>query len=55
VYRWSALAFVALAVNNLLLFIDIVVLPSVDLLPLRYLSALIAVGLMLYGFVWELD
>ncbi len=52
---WSALAFVALAVNNLLLFVDIVVLPSVNLLPLRYLSALIAVGLMLYGFVWELD
>jgi hypothetical protein len=52
---WSALAFVALAVNNLLLFVDIVLLPDVDLLALRYLSALIAVGLMLYGFVWELD
>jgi hydrogenase/urease accessory protein HupE len=52
---WSALAFVALAVNNLLLFVDIVVLPDVDLLPLRHLSALTAVGLLLYGFVWEID
>jgi uncharacterized membrane protein len=52
---WSALAFVALAVNNLLLFVDIVVLPDISLLPLRHLSALTAVGLLLYGFVWEID
>jgi len=52
---WCALAFVALAVNNLLLFFDVVVLPDVNLLPLRHLSALTAVGLLLYGFVWEPD
>jgi uncharacterized membrane protein len=52
---WSALAFVALAVNNLLLFVDVVVLPEISLLPLRHLSALTADGLLLYGFVWELE
>jgi uncharacterized membrane protein len=52
---WSALAFIALAVSNLLLFIDIVLLPDVDLLPARQLSALAAVGLLLYGFIWEID
>jgi hypothetical protein len=53
---WSALAFVALAVNNLLLFLDVVILPdSISLLPYRHLSALTAVGLLLYGFVWEVD
>lgn len=53
---WSALSFVALAVSNLLLFIDIVVLPTeIDLLPARQLSALGAVGLLLYGFIWEID
>jgi hypothetical protein len=52
---WCALGFVALSLNNLLLFIDIVILPDTDLLPLRDLSALTAVGLLLYGFVWELD
>lgn len=53
---WSALAFVALAVNNLLLFFDVVILPdSIDLRPLRDLSALAGVALLLYGFIWEID
>lgn len=53
---WSTLCFVALAVNNLLLFIDVVVLPTqVDLLPFRQLSALAGVGVLLYGFIWDAD
>jgi uncharacterized membrane protein len=52
---WSALGFVALAVNNLLLFVDIVLLPDINLLPLRHLTALVAVVLLLYGFIWEMD
>ena len=52
---WSALALVALAVNNLLLFVDIVLLPDIDLRLLRDLSALAAVALLLYGFIWEID
>ena len=52
---WSALAFVALAVNNLFLFIDIVLLPDISLLALRHASALAAASLLLYGFVWEAD
>ncbi len=52
---WTALAFVALAVNNLVLFVDIVMLPEISLLMLRHLVSLLAVGLLLYGFVWELD
>jgi len=52
---WSALAFVALALNNFLLFGDLVLLPAVDLLPLRDLSAFAALALLLYGFIWEVD
>jgi hypothetical protein len=53
---WSALCFVGLSVNNLLLFIDVIVLPKeVDLLPLRQLSSLVAVGVLVWGFVWEAD
>lgn len=52
---WSALGFVALAFNNFFLFLDLVVFPRVDLLPLRDLSAFAAVALLLYGFVWEAD
>jgi hypothetical protein len=51
---WSALCFVGLALNNLLLFVDVVLLPvSIDLLPLRHLTALGAVSVLLYGFISE--
>ena len=44
------------AVNNLLLFIDVVVLPTqVDLLPLRQFSAMAGVGVLLSGFIWDAE
>jgi hypothetical protein len=52
---WSALCFIGLAVNNLLLFVDLVMLPMVDLLPLRHLSTLAAITVLLYGFIWEME
>ena len=53
---WSAAAFVAFALNNLLLFFDLVVLPaSIDLRPARALTALIGVAILLYAFIWEID
>jgi uncharacterized protein DUF5985 len=52
---WSAASFVAFAVNNLLLFVDIVLLPDVDLRPARAATGLLAVALLLYGFIWEID
>jgi len=53
---WSALGFVFLAINNLLVVIDLVLLPnSIDLLPFRNLSSLAAVAVLLYGFIWETD
>jgi hypothetical protein len=53
---WSSLCFVFLAINNLLLFFDVVVFPvEVNLLPFRQLSSVIGVGVLLYGFIWETD
>lgn len=52
---WSTACFVGLAANNLLLFIDLVLLPRVDLQWARSLSALAAISLLLYGFIWEAD
>lgn len=52
---WSAAAFVAFALNNLLLFVDIVLLPDVDLRPLRALTSFIGVAVLLYAFIWEID
>jgi hypothetical protein len=52
---WSALCFALLALNNLLVVVDILVLPARDLTALRNLSSLIGVSILLYGFIWETD
>ncbi len=53
---WSAFCFAALSVNNLLLVVDKVFLPTeVDLLEWRLFAALSAVVLLLFGLVWEDD
>lgn len=52
---WSAICFVFLAVNNLLVVFDLIVLPLGDLSPYRLGTELAAVSTLLFGFVWELD
>lgn len=53
---WSAICFVLLAINNLLVVIDLIVLPqAIDLGGLRLASSLAAIAVLLYGFIWELD
>lgn len=50
---WSALCFIGLALNNALLIIDLYVIPDSDLLLVRTGSAVAAIGLMLYGLIWD--
>ena len=50
---WSALGFTGLAVNNVLLFVDRVIVPDYDLSVLRDASALVALGVLLFGLIWE--
>lgn len=50
---WSGLCFVGLSVNNVLLVLDKVVLPLVDLTTWRLVAALMAVVLLLFGLIWE--
>jgi len=50
---WSALCFAGLATNNLLLILDRIVFPDIDMLTARLIVALAALLLMLYGLVWE--
>jgi hypothetical protein len=52
---WSAACFLFLAVNNFLVVMDILVLPAMDLVPLRRLASLSAVAVLLFGFIWEWD
>jgi len=50
---WSSACFAALAVNNVLLFLDLVIFPEIDLSGWRSASALIGILLMLYGLIWD--
>jgi hypothetical protein len=53
---WSAICFVLLAVNNLLVVIDLIVLPAeIDLTLGRHITSLAAVSTLLYGFIWASD
>jgi hypothetical protein len=52
---WSAMCFCLLAVNNLLVFTDLIVLPEVDLSMARLLTALAAGMLLLCGFIWGME
>lgn len=50
---WSSLSFIGWALNNALVFMDLVVLPELDLSIIRTATSLLAVSLMLYGLVWD--
>ncbi len=52
---WSALCFGFLALNNLVVFIDLLILPDVNLALLRLGFSLAAVAVLLFGFVWDLE
>ena len=50
---WTSLFFGALALENLILFVDIVVTPEYDLALFRNLTALCGVMVLVVGLVWE--
>ena len=50
---WSGLCFVGLALNSVLLVIDMGLLPEVDLFVVRSLPALAGLMLLLYGLIWD--
>lgn len=51
---WSGMCFVVICLNNVLLLVDRVIFPtSVDLMPYRLGSALLALLLLLYGLIYE--
>jgi hypothetical protein len=50
---WSSLCFAGLALNNVLLFLDLVIVPDLDLSVLRSAVALAAMVVLLFGLVWD--
>ncbi len=51
--RWSAWCFVGLAINNVLLFLDMIVFPQVDLSLARDVTCAMAVAVLLIGLIWD--
>lgn len=50
---WSSLCFLGLTISNILLFIDLVVFPQIDLSLWRSLATLIALVVLIYGLIWD--
>jgi hypothetical protein len=50
---WSGLCFVGLALTNILLVIDLLVVPHIDLSLTRAVIALASVLVLVIGMVWE--
>ena len=50
---WSGLCFAGMFVNNLLLVLDKLLFPQINLSLWRLLAGLLALLLLLYGLIWE--
>lgn len=52
---WSAICFYFLALSDLLVFVDLIIFPQVDLYLWRLATATLAMLVLLYGLIWEGD
>jgi hypothetical protein len=51
---WSAIAFVGMALNNVLLYVDQVVTgPQLDLSLYPNIAALASIAVLVYALIWE--
>jgi hypothetical protein len=55
VLLWSAACFVLLALSNLVVVIDQIMLPEINLRIVRLVLTLLAVSVLLYGFIWNAE
>jgi hypothetical protein len=50
---WSCLGFLGLAVGNVLLVVDLLVIPERDLQIHRQIAALTGIVFLIWGFLWD--
>jgi hypothetical protein len=50
---WSALCFAGLAANNALLVVDRLIATDVDLSTWRLVPAVLGMGALVFGLIWE--
>lgn len=51
---WTAVSFCFFALNNLVLAVDMLLVPSVDLWVWRQAAAGAGLSVLLFGFIWEM-
>lgn len=52
---WSSICFLFLAANNLVVVVDMLLIPDTSFRIFRLLLALCAVSVLLFGFIWDLE
>lgn len=52
---WSGLCFTLLAINNLIVILDMYIIVDRPLIMYRLGVSLAAVAVLLYGFIWQED
>ena len=52
---WSGLCFAGLALNNVVLVVDLIVVPDTDLSTWRLVPAAAGMVLLVYGPVWDAE
>jgi hypothetical protein len=50
---WSGLCFMGLMIDNLMLYVDVIVVPDYSLVIWRKVPGLVAITLLLYGLITE--
>jgi hypothetical protein len=50
---WSGLCFVGLVIENIMLYVDVELIPDVDLSLWRKLPGLLALTVLLFGMIWD--
>lgn len=50
---WSSVCFLGLSVESLLLYVDRIAFPRVDLAAYRHVVGLVALTSLIYAFIWD--
>jgi hypothetical protein len=50
---WSGACFLGLAVNNAMVFVDLILFPQVSLLVVREIIGLVSLLVLIGGFIWD--
>jgi len=52
---WGGICFVGLTINNVMVIMDKLIVPNIDLSTWRLVAALAAVLVFLYGLIWDAE